>query len=69
MGSQDHLFLPPAKSYAALHPNADISVIQDCGHVVSIEQAEQFNHICLDFLAKKKKRAVKPAFSKQQITP
>ncbi|MFK7908577.1 MAG: alpha/beta fold hydrolase, partial [Chitinophagales bacterium] len=50
MGSQDHLFLPPAKSYATLHPNGTLSVIQNCGHVVSIEQAEKFNTICLDFL-------------------
>jgi len=50
MGSQDHLFLPPAKSYANLHDNATISIIQKCGHVVSIEQASQFNKICLSFL-------------------
>lgn len=50
MGSQDHLFLPPAKSYSQLHDNASIAVIPDCGHVVSIEQANQFNQICLSFL-------------------
>ena len=52
MGSQDHLFLPPAKKYAALHENATISIIPKCGHVVSIEQASQFNKICLSFLKK-----------------
>lgn len=51
MGSQDHLFLPPAKAYAALHSNANIAVIPKCGHVVSIEQAERFNKICLKFLS------------------
>lgn len=50
MGSQDHLFLPPAKAYAGFHKNASISVIPKCGHVVSIEQADQFNTICLSFL-------------------
>ena len=50
MGSQDHLFLHPAKSYVDLHANASFSVIQDCGHVVSIEKAAQFNKICLNFL-------------------
>jgi len=52
MGSQDHLFLPPARSYADEHPNAELSIINNCGHVVSIEQAERFNRICLAFLKK-----------------
>ena len=51
MGSQDHLFLPPAKAYADFHKNASISIIPNCGHVVSIEKAEQFNEICLSFLS------------------
>ncbi len=50
MGSQDHLFLPPAQKYADAHPNANISIIPKCGHVVSIEKAQQFNEICLSFL-------------------
>jgi pimeloyl-ACP methyl ester carboxylesterase len=50
MGSQDHLFLQPAIDYAAHHSNAKIKVIADCGHVVSIESAKKFNHICLQFL-------------------
>lgn len=50
MGSQDHLFLEPARSFSTQHPNTELSVIQDCGHVVSIERAKQFNQICLQFL-------------------
>lgn len=50
MGSQDHLFLEPAKSFSTQHPNSELSVIQNCGHVVSIERAKQFNQICLQFL-------------------
>lgn len=50
MGSQDHLFLPPANSFAQLHGNASIEIIPKCGHVVSIEKADQFNQICLSFL-------------------
>ena len=49
---QDHLFLKPAIEYAGVHANADIKVIQGCGHVVSIEKAQKFNKICLDFLRK-----------------
>jgi pimeloyl-ACP methyl ester carboxylesterase len=50
MGSQDHLFLPPAKDYSLHHQNAQISIVNDCGHVVSIEKSETFNNICLSFL-------------------
>ena len=50
MGSQDHLFKSHAKAYAELHDNVKFSVIQNCGHVVSIEKAEEFNRICLEFL-------------------
>lgn len=51
MGNQDYLFLSHAKAYAALHQNASISVIPNCGHVVSIEQSEIFNKTCLSYLA------------------
>lgn len=51
MGSQDHLFLKPAREYAQTHKNAIIKVVKGCGHVVSIEKAKRFNTICLDFLA------------------
>jgi pimeloyl-ACP methyl ester carboxylesterase len=50
MGSQDHLFLQPAKDYTNQHINAKLKVIVDCGHVVSIEGAQKFNAICLKFL-------------------
>ena len=50
MGSQDHLFLQPARDYAIHHTNAKLKVIPDCGHVVSIESAQKFNNICLKFL-------------------
>jgi pimeloyl-ACP methyl ester carboxylesterase len=51
MGSQDHLFLKPAKAYAREHDSALLKVIPKCGHVVSIEKAQKFNGICLKFLA------------------
>jgi pimeloyl-ACP methyl ester carboxylesterase len=52
MGAQDHLFLDQAKLYAKLHRTVQLEVIPRCGHVVTIEQAEQFNAMCLAFLAK-----------------
>ncbi len=50
MGDQDHLFLKPAQKFAQFHSKAIISIIPKCGHVVSIEQAQKFNEICLNFL-------------------
>ncbi len=51
MGAQDHLFLDQAKLYAQLHNSVRLEVIPRCGHVVTIEQAERFNALCLGFLA------------------
>ena len=50
MGSQDHLFKSHAKAYSEFHDNAQFLAIQNCGHVVSIEKASEFNQICLQFL-------------------
>lgn len=51
MGAQDHLFLGQAERYARLHaPAVQLHVLPRCGHVVSIEQADRFNTLCLDFL-------------------
>jgi pimeloyl-ACP methyl ester carboxylesterase len=52
MGAQDHLFLDQAELYAQEHPAVQLKVIDRCGHVVTIEQAEQFNALCLDFLSR-----------------
>ena len=50
MGDEDHFFLEPAREYAAGHPNVRLEVFQNCGHVVSIEQARKFNETCINFL-------------------
>ncbi len=51
MGAQDHLFLDQAERYARLHaPTVQLHVIPRCGHVVTIEQAERFNELCVAFL-------------------
>lgn len=51
MGDQDHLFLDQAQLYARIHDAVRLEVIPRCGHVVTIEQAERFNALCLAFLA------------------
>lgn len=54
MGSQDHIFLGPARDYAARFPDkTDLEVIQGCGHVCSIEAADRFNALAIEFLQEK----------------
>jgi pimeloyl-ACP methyl ester carboxylesterase len=50
MGAQDHLFLEEAQAYARMHSGVQLEVIPRCGHVVTIEQADRFNSLCLAFL-------------------
>lgn len=56
MGGQDHLFLGQARRYAARHATVRLEVLEGCGHVVSIEQADRFNSLCLGFLAERTER-------------
>jgi len=50
MGDQDHLFLSPAREYSKHHDNSQIHVLENCGHVVSIERSKEFNDYYLQFL-------------------
>tara|TARA_Y100000589_G_C27198499_1_gene648234 strand:+ start:10075 stop:10944 length:870 start_codon:yes stop_codon:yes gene_type:complete len=50
MGDQDHIFGNAAKKFAANQKNAVLSIINGCGHVVSIESPRMFNKLALDFL-------------------
>ena len=52
MGSEDHMFLEPVKSIVELNPRILLNIVPNCGHVVNIEQAEQFNEISLNFIRK-----------------
>ena len=52
MGSEDHMFLAPVKSIVELNPRILLNIVPNCGHVVNIEQAEQFNEISLNFIRK-----------------
>ena len=51
-GRQDHLFIEDVKKMANREKNAEIEIIENCGHVVNIEQAEIFNKLSLKFIAK-----------------
>lgn len=60
MGAQDHLFLSQASLYARLHKHVQLEILKRCGHVVSIEQAESFNALCLKHLTAVAKFKVSP---------
>ena len=50
MGAEDHLFLPSIKHIVKIHKTASLLVIDNCGHVVNVEQPEQFNNQTIGFL-------------------
>ncbi len=50
MGEQDHLFLPSIKKIAEQQKNALLHVIENCGHVVNVEQPNDFNQRSIAFL-------------------
>jgi pimeloyl-ACP methyl ester carboxylesterase len=64
MGSQDHIFLGPAREYAERFPDqSDLEVIIGCGHVCNIEAADRFNVLAIDFLRNSKQQS-QPGFPK-----
>ncbi|WP_290700663.1 alpha/beta hydrolase [Lacinutrix sp.] len=50
MGEQDHLFLPSIKNIVAKHIESTLLVIENCGHVVNVEQPETFNVQTIKFI-------------------
>ncbi len=50
MGSEDHVFLKPAKQYVEKYRNTLLKVIKKSGHVFNIERAKEFNEEVLRFL-------------------
>ncbi|WP_340818090.1 alpha/beta hydrolase [Methanolobus sp. WCC4] len=49
-GDEDHLFLKDTLRYSRRIGNSRVEIIDNCGHVCSIEQYEQFNDIVLRYL-------------------
>ena len=52
MGSQDYMFLPFVKKIVNLHQSSKLLTLKHSGHVVNIDQPEQFNLGLLNFLLK-----------------
>jgi len=52
MGRQDHMFLPSIQKIVKEHIHSTLHIVEDCGHVVNVEQPLVFNQISLAFLMK-----------------
>ncbi len=50
MGSEDHMFLPSIKKLVQAHQQTRIEIIANCGHVVNVDAAKEFNTISLQFM-------------------
>jgi pimeloyl-ACP methyl ester carboxylesterase len=50
MGAEDHLFLPSIKNIVSKHVTSSLFVIDNCGHVVNVEQPEAFNNQTIGFI-------------------
>ncbi|NBU92859.1 MAG: alpha/beta fold hydrolase [Flavobacteriia bacterium] len=50
MGSEDHLFVGPAREIVKDNPNLQLEIVANCGHVVNVEQPEAFNKIAIEFI-------------------
>ncbi len=50
MGSEDYLFLPPVKKMVKEHTKSFLEIVQECGHVVNVEQPDTFNRLSIGFL-------------------
>ena len=51
MGSEDYLFLPTIKKVANTHRASELFVINNCGHVVNVEQPQIFNERVIAYIA------------------
>ncbi|MBP1908489.1 alpha/beta fold hydrolase [Methanolobus bombayensis] len=54
-GSEDHLFLKDTLKYSDKMKNTRVEIIENCGHVCSIEQYSRFNDIVFDYLESENK--------------
>tara|TARA_A100001011_G_scaffold338887_1_gene369995 strand:+ start:6925 stop:7698 length:774 start_codon:yes stop_codon:yes gene_type:complete len=52
MGEQDYMFLPFVKKIVHFHESSSLATIIGSGHVVNIDQSEQFNKTLLSYLLK-----------------
>lgn len=50
MGGEDYMFLPAVSLFVKENISAHLNVIPNCGHIVNVQAADQFNAVALSFL-------------------
>ena len=56
MGSEDHMFLPSIEKLIKSHTKtSELIVIEDCGHVVNVDQPQIFNEKVINYIKNLKK--------------
>ena len=50
MGSEDYMFLPSIEKISKSHKSAKLSVVQNSGHVVNVDQPTEFNNRAISFI-------------------
>jgi len=50
MGDEDLMFLEPVKKIVKEHKLSLLRIVKACGHVVNVEQPEEFNQLSLEFI-------------------
>ena len=51
MGSEDHMFLPSIQKLIKTHTkHSELIVIEDCGHVVNVDQPQIFNDKVIEYI-------------------
>jgi len=52
MGAEDYLFLPAIQKIVSSHTTSELFVVENCGHVVNVEQPNVFNTKVINYLSK-----------------
>lgn len=50
MGEKDYMFLPQVQILVKQHKHSHLEILEQCGHVVNIEQPKEFNQISVNFM-------------------
>ncbi|MCH2200246.1 MAG: alpha/beta hydrolase [Flavobacteriales bacterium] len=53
MGEEDHVFINAAKKFDRVQKHVTLEILEECGHIVNIEQHQRFNELAIDFLKTK----------------
>lgn len=53
MGEEDHVFIRAARRFSEVQQNVTLTILEECGHIVNIEQHARFNELAIRFLKEK----------------